>query len=211
MSGSGHATMPDMRIPGFIGTFDPAHGAHISQLLRAHQVKRFSEVYIGVDMNPAHKPYASRWQDRVAMAELTFAAYRPAFKYTIIPIENSLAVELKGKIDYKITGADSLIENLSEPERWPLAQSWPMLVLSIPNMPDAALQEALDNLPPKITRSINYEYVYEADVPIMNYDFEFGRTITRRIHATKIRAGQDGGLLPDSVQQYIDEKGLYQQ
>jgi nicotinic acid mononucleotide adenylyltransferase len=198
-----------MEKPGFIGTFDPLHGAHIGQLLRAHRMKPFREVYIAVDKHPAHKPNASSWQHRLNMAHLTLQAYDPPFSYTILPVENSMADELVTKIDYKITGIDSLLENLQDKSRWALAQRWHMQVLSIPGESEADLIDALASLPPDVRNSISYEYVSLDDVPLMNYDFETQTFIQRRIHATNIRAGKDASLMPQSIHDYVREHNLY--
>lgn len=195
--------------PAFGGTLDPFHGAHIGQLLRAHRFKPFSQVSILLNKHPAHKPNATDWRHRRAMAELTLAAFEPPFAYTIKPVENMLAKELPDRFDYKIIGVDALLDDLADERRWVFAQRWPMLVLSVPGIADAALSEAYQSLPAAVQQTISYEYVGEADVPILNYDFEAGASITRRIHSTGLRAGQDQSLLPAITRAYIEQHQLY--
>jgi nicotinic acid mononucleotide adenylyltransferase len=194
----------------FIGTFDPLHGAHIGQLLRAHTYKPFSRAYILVNKHPLHKPHASNWEHRLKMAELTLAALDLPFDYSVLAVEDSTAAELKERIVYKISGMDSLIENLSDNKRWKLAQRWPMIVLSIPGMKKVELSTAVHKLPEKVRPTIHYEYVGKAAVPIMNYDFDQQTFISRRIHATYLRSGKDNSLIPGTVRDYILSNRLYE-
>ncbi len=194
----------------FIGTFDPLHGAHIGQLLRAHRYKPFSVAYILVDKHPAHKPHASSWKHRLRMAELTLASFELPFDHMVMAVEDSTASELDVPIDYKVSGMDSLIENLGDENRWQLAQRWPMIVLSIPGMEGAALSTVVAQLPKAIQPTIRYEYVSEQDAPIMNYDFDQQAFITRRVHSTYLRTGRDNSLIPPTVREYISNHGLYQ-
>jgi nicotinic acid mononucleotide adenylyltransferase len=192
----------------FIGTFDPMHGAHIGQLLRAYKYRPFSFVYILVNKRPAHKPNATSWQHRLAMAELTWSAFNPPFQYKIMAVENSFAAELQEAVDCKVTGIDSLIDNLSDEKRWPLAQRWPMIVLSIPGVEEDELAKAMSGLPEDIQKTMRYEYV-GPEIPIMNYDFDRQAAVSRRIHSTGLRAGKDQSLIPDSVREYIHCHDLY--
>jgi len=194
----------------FIGTFDPLHGGHIGQLLRAYTYKPFTVAYILVDKHPAHKPHASDWKHRLAMAELTLSAFKLPFAYAVMAVDDSTASEIQEAIDYKVSGIDSLIDNLNDPQRWPLAQRWPMIVLSIPGVKQSELLATVDSLPPHIHSTIHYEYVSENAAPMMNYDFEQQRFISRRIHATHLRAGKENTLVPAVVQEYIRQHALYQ-
>ncbi len=193
----------------FIGTFDPFHGAHIGQLLRAHHYKPLTHVKILVDKHPLHKPNAAPWEHRLAMAKLTLAACELPFTYDVVAVENSMALEVQEHIDYKVTGIDSLLDNVTDRSRWPLAQRWPMIVLSIPGIPKASLDAALKTLPSEVRKSISYEYVSIAKAPGMNYDFEKRAFMFRRIHSTYIREGREKSLIPKAVQQYIRAHNLY--
>jgi nicotinic acid mononucleotide adenylyltransferase len=194
----------------FVGTFDPMHGAHIGQLLRAYKFRPFSQALILVDKNPSHKPNASNWQCRLDIAKLVFAAVDLPFRYRIMATEDSLAPESNEKIDYKVTGIDSVLDNLSDPPRWAFVQKWPMIVLSIPGIEKDELDRAIQGLPAKEGKKINFEYVSGIEAPIMNYDFGTGQFISRRVHATNIRAGEDTSLLPATAQEYISEHHLYE-
>lgn len=197
-----------MKTATLIGTFDPLHGGHIGQVLRAHHLVPLRKLYVGVDKNPAHKPNASHWQHRLRMAELTLAAFELPFDYEVIAIEDSRARELP-PVDCKITGIDSLVENLQDPERWSYAQRWPMVVLSIPGIASSMLTEAVEQLPPEIRRTIAYTYADENEVPMMNYDFSKNAFVSEVIHSTMVRTKGRTAHIPPSVQEYIRINNLY--
>jgi len=184
------------------------HGGHIGQLLRAYQQKPFTRVVILVDKRPEHKPHATPWRHRLKIAELTFAAFDSPFDYEIMSIENSLALKLHESIDYKITGIDSLVDNLGDPSRLAFAQRWPMVVLSIPGVEQVELTRAITALPEPLRKSICYEYV-GPDIPMMNYDFDEKTFMTRRVHATDLREGKEPSLMPLTVRAYIRTHRLY--
>ncbi len=198
-----------MKTAAFIGTFDPLHGAHIGQLLRAHHFMPFSMIYILVDKHPSHKPHASSWQHRLKMAQLSLESFDLPFDYHVMPVENSLASNLTERVDYKITGIDSLVENLGDPKRLIFAQRWPMIVLSVPSVKKSSLMDAIAALPQKVRQTVNYSYVSETAVPMMNYDFEQQLFISERVHSAHLRSGKNTALIPPSVQRYIKEQQLY--
>lgn len=193
----------------FIGTFDPLHGAHIGQLLRANKRFPFSHVYILVDKNPPHKPNATAWHHRIAMANLTLASFELPFEYSVQAVADSRAKELATTADYKITGIDSLIENLQDPARWELTTQWPMIVVSIPGVEKSSLEQSLAQLPPDMRSKVSYQYVSEDDVPMMNYDFETQTFVSYRVHATHLRQGRNKNLLPSATQAYMQAQRLY--
>lgn len=197
-----------MKTATLIGTFDPLHGGHIGQALRAHHLVPLQKLYICVDKNPAHKPNASHWQHRLQMAQLTLTAFDLPFDYEVIAVEDSRARELP-PVDYKITGIDSLVENLQDPQRWSYAQQWPMIVLSIPGIADAALTDAVRRLPPEVRQTIAYQYANETDVPMMNYDFAKNEFVSEVIHATMVRTKGATSHIPPAVQEYIQTHQLY--
>lgn len=131
------------------------------------------------------------------------------FEYEVRVAEDLAAEDFIGLADYKITGIDSLLDNLVDKNRWRFAEGWPMIVLSIPGIPEDDLTQALQALPATIRSAITYEYVDESAAPMMNYDFEKQVFISRRIHSTQLRAGKDSSLLPPAVQAYIQEHSLY--
>src|SRR4029450_8936255 len=98
----------------FIGTFDPLHGAHIGQLLRAYKFQSFSKIHILVNKHPQHKPHTSTWQHRIAMINLTLASFNLPFEYTVQAATSPHSVEIDDLIDFKIIRLDSLIEDLKE-------------------------------------------------------------------------------------------------
>ncbi len=198
-----------MKTAAFIGTFDPLHGAHIGQLLRAHQFMPFSMIYILVDKHPFHKPTASSWQHRLQMAQLTLKSFDMPFDYRVIPVVSSLAPDLTEEVDYKITGIDSLIDNLGDSKRHIFAQRWPMIVLSVPRIKESSLTDAIAILPKQIQQTIRYSYVSETIVPMMNYDFDKQIFISERVHSSQLRSGKNTALIPPSVQRYIQEHQLY--
>jgi nicotinic acid mononucleotide adenylyltransferase len=198
-----------MTTVAFIGTFDPLHGAHIGQLLRAHRHKPFSNAYILVNKHPAHKPQATAWRDRVTMAEMTIGSIELPFDCQVLAVDSPLATEVTAKIDYKITGIDSLIENLSDPQRWSFACRWPMLVLSIPGIPGTALDVVVATLPDEMQRAVKFDYVDETSVPMLNYDFTTKLFMSKRMHSSYLRAGHEQSMIPYEVSEFIQKNQLY--
>jgi cytidyltransferase-like protein len=197
-----------MKTAVLIGTFDPLHGGHIGQALRAHRVVSFQKLYVCVDKNPAHKPNASHWEHRVRMAQLTLAAFAMPFACEVVAVEDSWAREL-ADVDYKITGIDSLADNLGDSARNGLAQQWPMIVMSIPGVPESMLTDALQRLPPKTRQKIAYTYADESTVPMMNYDFSTKAFVSERIHSTMVRSNGRASHIPETTQEYIRTNNLY--
>lgn len=193
----------------FIGTFDPYHGGHIGQLMRAYTLVQFTKVFILVDKNPEHKPNASDWRDRLELARLAMAEFEAPFDYEIIAVENSLGSEITEHVDCKITGIDSFIDNLSDQSRWKFISKWPMVILSIPGFDDSLLEKRLDLAPEQIRNKIHYTFVRETDVPNMNYDFSTKTLGARRIHSTQIRSGGDTPFIPLAASNYIHRHGMY--
>lgn len=193
----------------FIGTFDPLHGGHIGQLLRAHHAVPLTKVFILVDKNPVHKPNASNWQHRLKIATMTLDAFDLPFLYEVLPAESSLADEIVEPIDYKITGIDSLTENITDPSRWIFITRWPMIVLSIPGIEESTLTQAAQSAPDTLRKKLHYTYVNETKAPMMNYDFETKTFSTTRVHSTQLRAGESQKFVPPHVQEYIQTHNLY--
>lgn len=193
----------------FTGTFDPLHGGHIGQILRAHHAVPLSKVLILVNKQPSHKPNASSWQHRLNMAELTMNSFDLPFEYIVSSVENAFASEISETVDYKIVGIDSLVEDLGESTRWELAVKWPLIVLSIPGINIATLDRAVQALPDAVRQQLRYAYVSEAKAPMMNYDFDKQSFSTQRVHATQLRSGTNKAFIPPKVQDYIQAHHLY--
>lgn len=198
-----------MTTAAFLGTFDPFHGGHIGQLLRAHHATPLSKAYILINKHPQHKPNASSWQHRLQMTQLCMEAIDLPFDYEVIGVEGSLASDFVKPVDYKIVGIDSLIEDLADPDRWQYARRWTMLVLSIPGIPDTRLPDAITSLPQKTRQAIHYQYISESDAPMMNYDFGLKAFVSRRVHSKNLRSGENTTLVPEEVRRYAAEHGLY--
>lgn len=192
-----------------VGTFDPLHGAHVGQILRAHAYRPFASVDILLDKHPVHKPNVTPWEQRLVVAQLTLAACKLPFEYRVTAVEDTETSEFTQAADYKIVGIDSAINDLQSPERWARAQRCLAVVLSVPGVPESALDEALSGLPEAERAKIHYEYVSEAAVPMMNWDFEAQAFAAQRVHSTGIRAGKQGAFLPPAAREYIREYGLY--
>ncbi len=192
----------------FLGTFDPLHGGHIGQLLRAHKAKPLSQILILVDEHPSHKPNASSLEHRIKMAELTLGSLDLPFKYTVKAAKNENLSALAGMFTYRIVGIDSVISDIQK-QRWGFLTTWHMVILSIPNVPRSYLTGAIATLPKDIVSSFSYTYVDEAAIPMMNYDFESNSFISARVHSTELRARGRTTLIPSSTRQYIQQHQLY--
>lgn len=193
----------------FIGTFDPLHGGHIGQLLRAHHAVPLTKVFILINKDTSHKPHASSWQHRLKMAELTLEAFDLPFAYEIAVVKDSLNPEISGPIDYKIIGIDSFISDIDDSSRWDYITKWSLIVLSIPTIDETSLIKAIKSAPDALRQKLNYTYVDKARAPMMNYDFKTKTFSTDRIHATQLRAGKDQTFIPLRVQEYIQTHHLY--
>jgi len=193
----------------FTGTFDPMHGAHIGQLQRAYRYKPFSHVTILLAKNPIDKPHAAPWQHRFAMAQMVLEALTLPFEYELVLLSDDIPEEVRRVTDYKLIGIDSLIENIKDVTQVQFINQWPLIVLEVPGMREQDLIKALAQLSPDESKAITYEYVSIATIPMMNYDFEQGMPISRRIHSTYLRSGKDQAVMPTSVRSYIERHGLY--
>jgi len=193
----------------FIGTFDPLHGGHIGQLLRAHHAIPLTKVFILINKDTSHKPNASSWQHRLRMAELTLAAFDLPFQYEVAAIEDSLNPGVAELIDYKVIGIDSFISDIDDHSRWDYITKWPLIVLSIPNINEWSLTEAVQSAPDALRKKLHYTYVDETEAPMMNYDFETKSFSTNRVHSTHLRAGKRQAFVPPNVQEYIEAHKLY--
>jgi len=193
----------------FIGTFDPLHGGHIGQLLRAHRAVSLTKVVILVNKDTSHKPLASSWRHRLNMATLTLEAFDLPFRYEVLATEDSLEPQTDETIDYKIIGIDSFISDINDASRWHYIKKWPLIVLSIPNIDSTLLTQALQSAPDTLRTSLRYTYVDEARAPMMNYDFEQKAFSTHRVHATHLRSGEKQTFIPPAVQEYIRSHKLY--
>ena len=196
-----------MKTAVLIGTFDPLHGGHIGQALRAHQAQPCDALIVCVDKHPLHKPQASSWQHRLHMANLAVQAVSLPFNCTVLAVEDSRAQKIRA--DFKISGIDSLIDNLQDPSRLHLAQQWPMIVLSIPGIAPQLLTKAVAALPANVRQTIRYTYYDEAAVPMMNYNFEQNGFVSERVHSTHLRSGRQSSLIPDTTRAYIEANRLY--
>lgn len=192
-----------------MGTFDPLHGGHIGQILRAHKVMPLSDVFILIDTKPSHKPHASSLKHRIKMANLTLTSARLPFNYYVEAAENADAAGLAAKFDYRIVGVDSVISDIKDPKRWEHITIWPMIVLSIPGIPEVALTDAIATLPKEVRPLLRITYIDEVAAPMMNYDFKNKSFVSDRVHSTQLRAGSSTNLIPDTVQEYAQKHKLY--
>lgn len=192
-----------------MGTFDPLHGGHIGQILRANKAMPLSKVYIFVDTKPSHKPNASSLKHRIEMAGLALDSISLPFNYSVETAENADAAGLAGRFDYRIVGIDSVISDIKDPKRWEHIKAWPMIILSIPGIPEADLTRAITTLPKDTRASMHYTYIDEATAPMMNYDFKSKSFTSERVHSTQLRAGDSASLIPAAVQEYAQRHQLY--
>ena len=197
-----------MSTGAFLGTFDPLHGGHIGQLLRAHRALPLSKILILVDIHPSHKPNASSLQHRLKMAELTLDSLDLPFEYSIEAAKNGHLDILASKFTHRIIGVDSVISDISK-QRWDFLTAWPMIILSIPGIPQTDLEEAIDSVPEDVRPSLTYLFVDETTAPIMNYDFRNKSFTSERVHSTDLRAGDKISSIPASTQQYIQRHNLF--
>lgn len=194
----------------FIGTFDPFHGAHLGQILRAYKHRPYSQLYILIVKRPIHKPHVTDWKHRRTMIQLTLDHYELPFDYTIQEVESPTADDMAHLVDYKICGVDSLINNLQDARRIHYAQRWPMIVLSVPGIKKQQLDDQMNAHPETIKKTVRYEYVSAKEAPLINFDFARGKTDNKAlVHSTLIRSGQNTEFLSSNVKTYIQKNNLY--
>ena len=192
------------------GTFDPLHGGHIGQLLRAHVVHPFERAFILVNKHPVHKPRASALHHRVQMARLAMAEVRDLpFDYEIVATHSTLDFDTQNPIDYKVTGPDSIISDLADSARHPFLTRWRIIALAFPGVACQELEASIAAVGGELRESMRYELVEESDVPLMNYNFDTDTVVTSLVHSTDIRTGSHSSLVPASVHEYIRDNRLY--
>lgn len=193
----------------FIGTFDPFHGGHVGQLLRTHRAVPLTKVYILVNKDTSHKPFASSLEHRLKMAELTMQSLELPFQYKVQSIQHSLIPEIDEPIDYKIVGVDSFISDINDTSRWEYIKRLPLIILSIPGTDLPAFSRAINSAPDELRHALRYTYVSEDETPMMNYNFKTRTFSKKSVHATQLRSGKHMAFIPPAVQKYIQANRLY--
>lgn len=193
------------------GTFDPIHNAHLMLGRQAWTEYKLDEVWFMPSHNPPHKAdhLVTNTKDRCEMVKLAIAKY-PYFRFSDFEISRTgntytaqtlqlLKEAYPEHTFYFIVGADSLyhIEGWYHPE---LVLGQVTILAAGRECDDAAcsLEEQADYLKNK----------YGAAIFLLHSD-----TMQVSSQELRERLGQGTGiheLVPDSVERYIREHGLYQ-
>ena len=193
------------------GTFDPIHNAHLMLGRQAFKEYRLDEVWFMPSHNPPHKSdhQVTDSKDRCEMVKLAIAGY-PYFRFSDFEISRTgntyTAQTLKLLKEaypehtfFFIVGADSLyhIESWYHPE---LVLTQVTILVAGRDCDDAgcSLEEQAEYLKNK----------YKAEIYLLHSD-------PMHVSSQELRKQQCLGdsvheLLPDSVERYIKEHGLYQ-
>ena len=190
------------------GTFDPIHYGHLLMAEEARQAFALDQVVFVPNGRPAHKKayLVSSPEDRYAMTLLATGSNacftcsrmeleRPGPSYTIDTLRAFRVLHPELDALYFITGADAVLEILTWHEYDKLAEECRFIAVTRPGFVLDRLEEMLDAA---FLHQISF-------LPIPG--LEISSTDLRR----RVREGRSVKYLtPETVEGYIQQKGLYQ-
>lgn len=197
------------RIGVFGGTFDPIHIGHLAAVEDAAYDLSLDRLLFVPNRQPPHKPSheVSDTADRVAMVELAvkdnplFAVSsveleRPTPSYSIDTLRDLRARSEPGAELYFLVGCDALpqLDTWHEPDA--LLREFQMVVMDRPTG-QAVKWRAIEARFPEIRNQVQVVHVLQLEIS--------SREIRKRVKAGRpIRY-----YVPDGVERYIHERGLY--
>lgn len=196
-----------MRLGIMGGTFDPVHLGHIHIARAAMREAELGEMLFLPDGDPPHKLPGAKGEDRLEMVRLAIEGL-PGFRvsdmelkrqgktYSVDTLEELLR-EDPGRELYYIIGSDTLLLFPTWKTAWKVAGLCRMLVAARPG-------NDLDEIR-WYQRKFFAEYGLLSDLLP-----EPGPDISSTDIRSRVREGKPvSGLVPDQVERYIREKGLY--
>jgi nicotinate-nucleotide adenylyltransferase len=192
------------------GTFDPIHFGHLVLAETVRESMKLDRILFIPTGDPPHKqdqPVTSAAQ-RMEMVKLAIddnrdflcsdmEVKRPGYSYTVDTLERLREEYGDGCQLFFITGADAIIEILSWKNVERISKLCTFVAAARPGINQEKLSNFLEDLPEYL-----YNKIHVTQVPAL------------QISSTAIRKKTTAGktiryLLPDNVERYIRENGLY--
>ncbi len=212
----------------FGGTFNPVHSGHVLIMSDIIDAYSLDSVIIVPAAVPPHKPadYMADINLRLEMTRLAFAglprcrvsdieAKRGGRSYTIDTVHYFLKNLSSEPELFFIVGLDAFLELDTWKDYMALLKTIPFIVINRP-LTDGAGQQALASF---LTSKISPGYVFSPQRDVFVDDrfmpVFFHKTPAIDISSTQIRERLKTGrpvqdMLPDDVEQFIKERGIYQ-
>jgi nicotinate-nucleotide adenylyltransferase len=212
----------------FGGTFNPVHSGHVMIATDILSSFPLDNIIIVPAASPPHKTseFMADISSRLEMTRLAFAGLpgcsvsdieskRSGRSYTIDTVKYFLTTLPSGTALFFIVGLDAFLELDTWKNYMTLVETIPFIVINRP-LPGGAEKETLEAfLARKISAAYtffpeNFCYVHETLPSIFFYERP-----AIPVSSTEIRGRLKKGrpvetMLPDSVEQFIKKKGLYQ-
>ena len=194
-----------MKIGILGGSFDPIHNGHLHMAIKSYEQYRLDEVWLIPNGNAPHKDknQMTDAMHRLAMCEIAALEYpymkvsdmevcSPNFSYTYVTIQKLTENYPKHEF-YFIMGADSLdyFDKWKNPQI--ISSLCKILVVNRDDFTESDLKEKIAKINAQFPADIKIVHCPKLD-----------------ISSTEIRNNQKTGNVPQKVEQYILENGLYQ-
>ena len=176
----------------YSGTFDPVHHGHISFAQRAAQELGLDKVYFLVEPQPSHKQAASSIRHRLNMMWLALQDY-PNLELLTSDQQKFNVAETLPWLEQKFQDAE--LHLLMGTDLFKYVHTWPGFEALQAHMKLAIGQRGQDS---RALSSVDHQ-------PISTQLNDISSSTIR-----SLKAGQLDGLVPETVAQYINSQGLYQ-
>lgn len=213
------------------GTFNPIHYGHLRPALEALEAYDLEKILLIPSSVPPHKAWAADPQDRLAMTELA-AANRTEFEVSDVELKRegpSYTIDTIGHFKsglprdtrlYFLVGLDAFLEIDTWKHYKHLMEAVPFIVMARPGPKQAQMVKAVGSV---LRERISDQYQldqYQLESENRTYihpekpRVHVLKATLMDISATQIREQVKNGrsitfLLPEKVEEYINEKGLY--
>lgn len=220
-----------MQIGLFGGTFNPIHNGHLSAAKDTAAFCGLDKVYLVPLSLPPHKQSEgiAAAADRLEMIRLAISdmpemqiseveLHRSGPSYTVDTLRHFTSCAPAGTEFFLIMGADAFLEIDTWKSYQDIFRLVPLIILSRPNIEFAdtvALWQAVGKyLQKKISEQYRFSeikscFVHPEKTPVYRVDV-MPQDISSTMIRQRIKSGQSiMGFVPDSVKDFIQQKGLY--
>lgn len=180
------------RIGIYSGTFDPVHHGHISFARRAAQELGLDKVYFLVEPVPSHKQAASSIRHRLNMMWLALQDY-PELELMTTDQQKFSVAETLPWLEQKFKGAE--LHLLMGTDLFKYVHTWPGFDSLQSRMKLAVGQRGQDS---RALSSVDHQ-------PISTQLNDISSSVVRSLEGHQLDS-----LVPETVAQYINSQGLYQ-